>query len=108
MTLADASFPAMPHATADAGVVRMYLANLAPAATQEEVEALVRPIVAYRRLHMIRNMRHGLCARFAFVDIDADDEPALRKGLDGVLFFGRTIGVLRVLARPDRLGPDGV
>ena len=87
---------------------RMYISNIAPTATDEEIRALVRDIVPYRRIRVIRNMRHGLCARFAFVDIEPDHEQRLIARLDGAMFFGRPLGVLRVLTRPDRPGPDGV
>ena len=87
---------------------RMYISNIAPTATDEEIRALVRDIVPYRRIRVIRNIRHGLCARFAFVDIEPDREQDFIARLDGFVFFGRHLGVLRVLSRPDRPGPDGV
>lgn len=89
-------------------IVRMYISNLAPTLTDEEVREFVARHVRFRRLHVVRNMRHGLCARFAFLDLDPDQAVLLKQRVDGAEFFGRLLGVLLVKERPDRLGPDGV
>jgi len=88
--------------------LKLYISNVSPLATQEELEVVVRRIAPFKRLHLVRNMRHGLCARFAFLDIAPEHEETFRSGLDGTFFMDRCMGVLRVIGRPDRPGPDGV
>lgn len=89
-------------------VVRLYVSNVSPLATDEELGAAVKRIAPIERIRMIRNMVTGLGARFAFLDVAPEHEAAIREGLDGAMFMGRILGVLEIRERPDRPGPDGV
>jgi len=89
-------------------IVKLYISNVSPLATEEELAVVVARAAPFKRLKLIRNMRHGLCARFAFLDVAPEHEAPIRSALDGAYFMDRHLGVLRVLGRPDRPGPDGV
>lgn len=100
--------PAHTPSAPPTGIVRLYVANISPVATEEELASAIARIAPYERLSLIRNMHHGLCARFAFLDVAPEHEAAIRTGLEGAQFLGRAISVLSILGRPDRPGPDGV
>jgi RNA recognition motif-containing protein len=108
MALPDTTSTIAPRPGGADRVVKLYISNLPPTSTEEEIRALVEPVAPVRRLRMLRNMRTGLCARFVFIDIDPEHEHPVRERFEGATYEGRTLGVIRIVPRPDRPGADGV
>ena len=71
----------------------LFVGNIAPQATENELIALFSEYGTVRKLEMPRDIFTGRCKGFAFVDMEGHEARAAMAVLDGKLFMDNSLKV---------------
>lgn len=78
---------------------RMFVGNLAPEVTEEEVTELFSGFGRVRSIRLMRDVFSGNCRGFGFIEMEGHEARAAIAGLDGKDFHDRPLRVNE--ERPD-------
>jgi RNA recognition motif-containing protein len=74
-------------------MLKMYIGNLPPEATEEDVTELFSNYGRVRSLRLARDVFSGQCRGFGFVEMEGHEARAAINGLNGKDFKGRPLRV---------------
>jgi RNA recognition motif-containing protein len=72
---------------------KIFIGNLAPDTTEENVKSLFSEFGTVRSIDLITDLFSGKCRGFGFVEMEGHEARAAIAGLDGNMFSGRPLKV---------------
>lgn len=82
----------------------MYVGNLAPETTEDDVRELFAQYGTVRGLRLARDVFSGKCRGFGLVDMEGHEARAAIAGLDGSMFKGKGLRVNEERPKAKRRG----
>ena len=74
-------------------MIRIFIGNLAPDASDEEVMELFKQYGTVREMRLVRDLFTNKCRGFGVLDMEGHEARAAIAGLDGFFFKGKPIKV---------------
>jgi RNA recognition motif-containing protein len=82
------------HATREQALMKtLFVGNIAPGATENDIKDLFSEYGTVRKLEMPRDIFTGKCKGFAFVDMEGHEARAASAVLDGKFFMNNNLKV---------------
>ena len=74
-------------------MIRIFVSNLAPEASDEEVTELFSQYGTVREIRLVRDIFSNKCRGFGVLDMEGHEARAAIVGLDGSMFMGKPLKV---------------